>query len=263
MSRIFNTWRDPYDRGFSVNKKVIEIEEGVTILVGCNGYGKSTLIRNIKTEFDKDGTPYYYYNNQTDSPIDNKDSFMFGADQNLGILSTIMSSSEGENISIGMNIEAKYFKQFIETGKSKKDLKYKHFRSIFGDDENEEITTKERWFLFDAVDSGFSINNIINVKNLFHYIVKESKEKGYIVYVLICANAFEFANDQERCLDPVTGKYLTFKDYEDYKQYILKTFERKMKREEKGDEVLRRREEQKALKSEEDDRDRWKSPRKK
>ena len=103
MSRIFKTWRDPYERGFSVNKREIEIEEGLTILVGCNGYGKSTLLNNIRGILDDEHIPYYDYNNQYDAPIDNKDQFLFGPDSDLGVLSTIMQSSEGENISIGLH----------------------------------------------------------------------------------------------------------------------------------------------------------------
>lgn len=37
MSRIIKTWRDPYDAGFSTcRKKQIEIQQGLTVLVGCN-----------------------------------------------------------------------------------------------------------------------------------------------------------------------------------------------------------------------------------
>lgn len=39
--RIINTWRDPYDEGFSTCRlKQITIKSGLTVLVGCNGAGK-------------------------------------------------------------------------------------------------------------------------------------------------------------------------------------------------------------------------------
>ena len=44
---------------------------------------------------------------------------------------------------------------------------------------------------------------------------------------------------------------MTFKDYEEYKKYILKTFDKKMKREEVGEKVLERRAEKKARKEKE------------
>ena len=254
MSRVFKTWRDPYDRGFSVNKREIEIEEGLTILVGCNGYGKSTLLKNIRDTLEEKEIPCYDYDNQVDSPIDNKDQFLFGPNSDLGILSTIMQSSEGENISIGMHLEASHFRNFIKTGISKKQHKYNAFAAIFDNEADyieDEVKYKERWFLFDSIDSGYSINNVINVKELFHYIINDAKKDGYTVYILVSANAYEFANNGEKCLDPVTGKYMTFKDYEEYKKYILKTFDKKMKREEVGEKVLERRAEKKARKEKE------------
>lgn len=39
--RTINTWRDPYDEGFSTcRSRQITIHSGLTVLVGCNGSGK-------------------------------------------------------------------------------------------------------------------------------------------------------------------------------------------------------------------------------
>ena len=55
MSRKIKTWKDPYDEGFSTcRRKEIEINPGVTVLVGCNGAGKSTLLHNIRDELKKE-----------------------------------------------------------------------------------------------------------------------------------------------------------------------------------------------------------------
>lgn len=52
--RVINTWRDPYDEGFSTCRpKQITIKSGLTILVGCNGSGKTTLLHNIQSELKK------------------------------------------------------------------------------------------------------------------------------------------------------------------------------------------------------------------
>lgn len=65
MSRIIKTWRDPYDAGFSTcRKKQIEIQQGLTVLVGCNGSGKTTLLHNIKSELKKEDIPVFYYDNE-------------------------------------------------------------------------------------------------------------------------------------------------------------------------------------------------------
>lgn len=53
--RIINTWRDPYDEGFSTCRlKQVTIKSGLTVLVGCNGAGKTTLLQNIKSELKKE-----------------------------------------------------------------------------------------------------------------------------------------------------------------------------------------------------------------
>ncbi len=51
MSRKIKTWRDPYGEGFNTCKKrEIEIEPGLTVLVGCNGAGKTTMLHNVAEE---------------------------------------------------------------------------------------------------------------------------------------------------------------------------------------------------------------------
>ena len=47
-------------------KRQIEIEPGLTILVGCNGSGKTTLLDQIRTIVRDKEIPYIKYNNLTD-----------------------------------------------------------------------------------------------------------------------------------------------------------------------------------------------------
>ena len=59
MSRKFTLIKDYYDEGFNLyKKKTITIKPGVTVLVGCNGIGKTTLLHQIRdrlkvTQFQK------------------------------------------------------------------------------------------------------------------------------------------------------------------------------------------------------------------
>lgn len=54
MGRKIKLWKDPYDCGFNLYKKrTVEFKPGITVLVGCNGIGKSTLLRNIKDVLKK------------------------------------------------------------------------------------------------------------------------------------------------------------------------------------------------------------------
>lgn len=81
----------------------------------------------------------------------------------------------------------------------------------------------------DAVDSGYSVDNIEDVKNFIHLILKDY-ENNNDIYFIISANEYEMARN-EQCLDVLRGKYRTFKSYEAYRNFILKTREEKNKRE--------------------------------
>lgn len=48
-SRTFKIDKDPCDIGCNIYKRSkITLNTGITILVGCNGIGKTTLIRALK-----------------------------------------------------------------------------------------------------------------------------------------------------------------------------------------------------------------------
>jgi len=58
MNRIINTWRDPYGEGFTPTRpRKIEIQPGLTVLVGCNGAGKTTLLDNIEEQLKEKKSP--------------------------------------------------------------------------------------------------------------------------------------------------------------------------------------------------------------
>lgn len=102
-------------------------------------------------------------------------------------------------------------------------------RAVWGDQNEPEIPNK-RWLLFDAIDSGLSIDNVIDIKE---YLFKTILEDAVKTYIIVSSNAFEFANN-ESCLDTHTGKYIHFENYDKYKDFILKSKEIKNKRYEKS-----------------------------
>ena len=44
--------------------------------------------------------------------------------------------------------------------------------------------------------------------------------KNTDVYIIVAANTYELARN-EKCFDVVNGKYISFKDYEEYRKFIL------------------------------------------
>lgn len=228
MSRIIKTWRDPYDAGFSTcRKKQIEIQQGLTVLVGCNGSGKTTLLHNIKSELKKEDIPVFYYDNGKDGGNNSiSESIFYG---NLSFTATALCSSEGENISLNLSKIASKLRKFVETGDNGDRFNALAKTLALKDDNEENNVSNERWILLDAMDSGYSIDNVIEMKDFFDLVIKDAKEFGIELYIMISSNEYELAHES-KCFDVMEGKYIQFASYEDYKKFILRTREKKDKR---------------------------------
>ena len=196
-----------------------QIKEGLTVLVGANGAGKSTTLSMIRRNLNKNKIPVVTYDNFTEGGRDGTGSYLAHGDMER--FATSMSSSEGENILISMgNFVENGLRKFIKTGIVK--------RHWFSMDEDEEIISNERWILLDAVDSGLSINNIIYLKDFLKSIISDAEQMGKEVYIVVSANTYELASN-ENCFDVWKRKYVTFESYDDYKKFILCSGERKEK----------------------------------
>lgn len=237
---IIKTWRDPYDAGFTPTRpKEIELKTGLTVLVGCNGAGKSTLLLNIKESCKDSNIPCLSYDNLTDGGSHALGSVLFEGDFTEGAY--LYSSSEGECIKANFGRKSKLFQEFIHKGivNDRANL----FAKIFSDRVGKEdaIKSNDRVFLFDAVDSGLSVDSIVEVKNLFDIMMDDFKNSGKNIYIIIAANEYELARNSE-CFDVNTGKYIRFKDYEDYRTFILRS---RKKKEDRIDKQIAWREKQK------------------
>ena len=111
--------------------------------------------------------------------------------------------SEGENIALNMG----------------------NFAKMIGSMSRNNPNDNEYWIFADAVDSGFSIDNVVELKDeLFKLILDIHKDKE--VYIVITANAYEMARG-EQCFDVINGKYVSIKSYEKYRSVILKSRDKK------------------------------------
>lgn len=206
MSRTFDIEnRDYYEEGEIIFwKKQATINPGLTVLVGCNGTGKSTLLHHvIKAQLEENEIKYISFDNLIDGGSHARERAGFYGD--IEFLGTSLCSSEGENIVMNMGNIAQRVGTHLRKNRNEKEL----------------------WILLDAVDSGLSVDNIIDLKDLFSLIIDDNKNKD--VYIVISANEYELARG-EQCFDVYLSKYITFKDYEDYRNFIIKSRERKDKR---------------------------------
>ena len=235
MSRKFTLIRDYYDEGFNIYKnKDITIESGVTVLVGCNGIGKTTLLHQIRDSLKKDNIPCIEFDNLKDGGEHARSKAGFYGD--FSFLGTAIQSSEGENIIMNMLNLAKTLGRFVQYGVNPDEERYnglaRTMRKANGEDvEADEIEIpKERWILLDAVDSGLSVDNIVDLKEQLFKTVLEHNF-GNEIYIIVSANEYEMARG-EQCFDVYNGKYLTFRDYEEYRNLVLQSKEWKRERSE-------------------------------
>ena len=204
MSRIFKINRKPHDDCYIYKKASIELNPGVTILTGCNGCGKTTLLQIIKSKLQSSKIPVIYYSNETEGGSNAIAERAFYDDYST--VATLVQSSEGEQIYINLGNAASKIGKFVHSHENDKEL----------------------WILFDAVDSGLSIDNILEIdKYLFKTILEDIKGKD--VFIVCSTNAYELCKNNP-CFDVYSGEYIEFKDYEDYKNYILKSRKQKDKR---------------------------------
>lgn len=73
MSRYFNLYNDWYGDDYEIFKNCqIKIDTGLTVLVGCNGAGKTTMLNQIEDMLDRENIPVLFHNNMTNGERDLK-----------------------------------------------------------------------------------------------------------------------------------------------------------------------------------------------
>lgn len=208
MSRTFKIDKCPYDEGDQLyTNSDITLSPGITVLVGCNGSGKSTLLHSIEDIVKNQGLPIISYNNLSDGGSTSiSESIMLN---DIAMAASLMISSEGEQIATNMARFSSEVGIFLRKHKSQ----------------------KEAYILIDAVDSGLSIDNISDLKQyLFHTIIDDIANTPHReVYIIVSANTYEMCID-EQCLDVRTGKYMQFKTYAEYRDFVIKSREYRDKR---------------------------------
>ena len=138
--------------------------------------------------------------------------------EDFAFVATATRSSEGETIHMNISNLAILLNKFVRTGDSSKNDRYDKLFKAIGKlvnndsyEEEEREIPNERWILLDAIDSGFSVDNIVDIKEaLFKTIIKYNF--GNEIYIIVSANEYELCRG-EQCFDVYNGKYITFKDY--------------------------------------------------
>ena len=189
----------PYGDEKLYKKKTINLKKGLTVLVGPNGSGKSTLIKLLKEELRKQNIKFFSFDNYNEGGSRILSELSFKED--FETMAAMLSSSEGQRISETLRVRAPEIGYFVRKNSDSEKL----------------------FFFFDAVDSGYDIGNIISLKeDLFDTIIEDCRSKGIEAYIICSTNSYELANG-EQCFDIREGKYSTFENYDEYRDFILET----------------------------------------
>lgn len=212
----------PYENDWSLfNKTTAQFDTGLTVLVGCNGAGKTTMLEYIFQHCKKSNIPVMRFDNYHDGGKDTKSKLIYEFDD-MSILASTWGFSEGETINFNISFIASKLRQFIQTGlyDTKKNRLEKAFQKLVNEDYQKEEVMNQRVILLDGIDSGFSIDNIIETKELFNLIIDDAKSADIDVYIIVSANEYELVKN-EKCFDVSRCKYCSFTNYEEYRNFII------------------------------------------
>lgn len=219
----------PFGNGVRIYRRArIDIQPGLTVFVGCNGAGKTTLLNFIKGYCEKENIPCFSYDNYNEGGKRTADRIMFEFSKGPEAFFETFGKSEGETITTNIGYCVSSLREFLSTGKKHTNRIGKALRKALGVDDS-MITSNKRVLIFDGIDSGFSIDNVLEVKDVFHLIMDDAEKMGLELYILVSANSFEMAKD-ELCYDVIRGCGCAFSNYEDYREFVLGSRKLKDKR---------------------------------
>lgn len=188
-------------------------EPGVTMLIGTNGSGKTTLLKQIDSIFNNgtwsnivdnieisDKYSCYLYNN-IDEIRETKQVWLESGDMKK--LAATFQNSEGQDMYDFLYYKLADIGKFIRESKNNKNL-------------------KGAFILLDGLDSGLSLDVLENIRtNALDFIIGTDNTSEFELYILCSANSFEFCNNYN-CIDVTNQNKIKFKQYEAFKDYMLR-----------------------------------------
>ena len=189
----------------SKKKAVFISPNTITIVVGRNGYGKTSFIKGLRNYAKIHNHALVEWSDNEHGRNSGMSSMLWNG--NLLGVASMAFHSEGEAML------ASFGQMFIsKAGRTVRKL------------EESKPKSKKIFLLIDQIDSGLDIYQIDYIKSVLRdTIIPDIKKNGFDAYVVLSANSYELANGED-CIDPVTRSHMRFDTYDEYVDYITNQY---------------------------------------
>lgn len=172
---------------------------GLNVLVGCNGTGKTTLMRLVADAVKtRPGAAVRMFSTVRESHDGPGSLLLSDRDEDTVLAATMLISSEGERMA---EILRKVFRWLgLQMG---------------------EEGTREIWLMLDSVDSGLDLPTIRVVKEVLGDVVRDAAGSGVRVFVLMAANGYAMVEGEDTCIDVSTGRLVSFDGWDEYADFCV------------------------------------------
>ncbi len=168
----------------------------LTIVIGCNGYGKTSFLRGLENHLERKHIEYISWSDSRDGRTNGMNQFLWS--DNIDGLASMAFHSEGQAML------ASFGRKCVQ---------------LIGHKVRHHGGLKELFVLVDQIDSGLDVYMINEVKKTFKIIIEDMKKRGIDAYIVMSANSYTLVNG-EYCIDPVTRRPIIFNNYDEYTNYI-------------------------------------------
>lgn len=237
LFQLTNNWREENQAGGIFTVDSVEMPKNKIIcLVGCNGSGKTTVIEKM-TQFlkyagakdiseTKEFNPMSGFMSSLRKEEKKPNAYFMSFDKGARFVSTDKDGTNSWLYKVDMD---KIFGTMSSNGESvvrRLNGALKAIKICIDKCLKEQVPL---WIFIDDVDAGTSIDVICELKENLVYVNEHLNKHNLEHYIIVTSNSFEFARDLD-CLYVRDMSPIKFTQYEEFKEFVLKTRKEKEKR---------------------------------